>query len=87
LGWTIEFIPAARKQLYSLDRSTAACILAKLESWLSAGDPRSFGEPLRDRLKGYWRWRVGDYRVIAEVDGAKLLVLVITVGHRREIYR
>lgn len=50
-------------------------------------DPRSVGRPLLGELTGFWRYRVGDYRVICDVRDEALIVLVVDVGHRREIYR
>ena len=50
-------------------------------------DPRELGEPLKGNFAGLWRYRVGDYRVIAQIQDDRLVVLVVRVGHRREIYR
>jgi mRNA interferase RelE/StbE len=52
-----------------------------------AGDPRRFGHALTGDLKGLWRYRVGDYRIVASIEDNRLVVLIVTIGHRREIYR
>jgi mRNA interferase RelE/StbE len=53
----------------------------------TAEDPRRFGRALTADLKGLWRYRVGDYRIVAKVEVDRLVVLVVTVGYRREVYR
>lgn len=50
-------------------------------------DTRTLGTPLTGERAGYWRWRVGDYRVAAKIEDARVLILVVRVGHRREVYR
>ena len=50
-------------------------------------DPRRFGQALRHALKGLWRYRIGDYRVICQIENQRLLVLILGLGHRREVYR
>jgi mRNA interferase RelE/StbE len=51
------------------------------------GDPRRFGHALTGDLKGLWRYRVGDYRIVASIEDERFVVLVVTIGHRREVYR
>ena len=88
MAWTIEFTATAKKQLAKLDRSTADLITLFLRDKIaSATDARQFGHALIGDLKGRWRYRVGDYRIICELRNQELLVLVVSVGHRREIYR
>ncbi|WP_238539162.1 type II toxin-antitoxin system RelE/ParE family toxin [Novosphingobium sp. AP12] len=53
----------------------------------SADDPRSSGKALAGQLAGLWRYRVGDYRLICEIEDGKHLILVVTIGHRGDIYR
>jgi mRNA interferase RelE/StbE len=52
----------------------------------TAEDPRRFGRPLTGDLKGLWRYRVGDYRIVAAIEDNRFVVLVVTVGHRRDVY-
>jgi mRNA interferase RelE/StbE len=88
LAWTIEFLPAAVKELKALDRSAARRIVKTLEERIAASeDPRSLGAPLAGEHAGYWRWRIGDYRVIARIEDERVTVLVVRVAHRREVYR
>jgi mRNA interferase RelE/StbE len=53
----------------------------------TAADPRRFGHALAGDLKGLWRYRVGDYRIVAAIEADRFVVLVVTIGHRREVYR
>lgn len=86
--WTIEFVPEAAKELKKLGRSEAARIIRTLEERIAVlDDPRSLGAPLVGEHAGYWRWRIGDYRVVARIEDARVVILVVRVGHRREVYR
>ena len=86
--WKIEFVPAAAKELKKLGRAEAARIIATLESRIAAlDDPRTLGSALTGELGGLWRWRIGDYRVIARIEDERIIILVVRVGHRREVYR
>lgn len=71
-----------------LDRAMAARIVKTLETRIAAlPDPRSLGTPLKGGHDGYWRWRIGDYRVIGRIEDARIAILIVRVGHRREVYR
>jgi mRNA interferase RelE/StbE len=88
LGWTIEFVPAAAKELKKLGRAEAARIIRTLEQRIAIlDDPRSLGAALKGEHAGYWRWRIGDYRVIASIEDERMLILIVRVAHRREAYR
>ncbi len=88
MGWTISFTTTAKKQLAKLDRPTADLITRFLDEKIAnAADARQFGHGLVGDLKGRWRYRVGDYRVLCELHDHELLVLVVAVGRRREIYK
>jgi len=88
LAWTIEFVPEAAKELRKLGRSEAARIIRTLEERIAPlDDPRTLGAPLTGDHAGYWRWRIGDYRVVAQIEDERVLILVVRVGHRREVYR
>jgi len=50
-------------------------------------DPRSLGEPLAGRLSGFWKYRVGNYRIIASIEDTRVLILIVRIGHRRAVYR
>lgn len=84
----IEFLPQAAKELRKLDRHVAARIITTLEERIAPlDDPRSLGSALVGEHAGFWRWRIGDYRVVARIEDERVLILVVRVAHRREVYR
>ena len=85
--WTIAFDPAAAKELKKLGREPARRIIDMLETRIaSLDDPRELGKPLLGDWSGYWRWRVGDYRIIARLEDERVVIFVVRVAHRREVY-
>ena len=85
--WRIEFDPAALKELKKLGKAPAARIIKTLETRIATlDDPRDLGKPLVGDWSGYWRWRMGDYRVIAKIVDDRVVILVVRVAHRREVY-
>jgi mRNA interferase RelE/StbE len=89
LAWTIEFDPAAIKELKKLDKPVARRITAFLhERVAQSQDPRSIGQALAgENLGGYWKYRVGDWRIIAKIEDSKVLIIVLRVGNRRDVYK
>lgn len=88
MTWKIEWDERARKELRKLDPHTQQKILHYTRKRLAtAQDPRRFGKALQHELYRLWRYRVGDYRLICQIEDDRLIVLVLAVGHRREIYR
>jgi len=89
LAWRVEFDDGAKRDLEKLDKPIALRIARFLRERVGQlDDPRSIGEALKgSRLGDFWRYRVGDYRIICALENQRLLVLVLRVGHRREIYR
>jgi len=88
LAWTIDYTDSARKQLLKLDKQTARRIVDFMDTRVaSVDDPRGTGKALSGPLGGFWRYRVGDYRVVCDIQDGALRVLVVAVGNRREIYR
>lgn len=86
-NWSVEFDDRARRELRKLDPQTQQEILRYLrERIVGSPDPRQFGKPLRMNLAGLWRYRVGDYRLICRLEEHRLVVFVLKVGHRRDIY-
>jgi mRNA interferase RelE/StbE len=86
--WDVEFDPDALRDLRKLGSDAERLILKYLRTRIAtANDPRRFGHALGHDLKGLWRYRIGDYRVVALIEDDKFTVLVVTVGHRREVYR
>ena len=85
--WKIEFEEKARKSLKKLDKTIETQILKYLKKVVSNNaNPKSFGKPLVANLSGLWRYRVGDYRIICNIQDDILLILVIDIDHRSEIY-
>lgn len=87
MAWRIDFTKAADKALRKLDRQTAGRVLDELEEIAKLDDPRSRGKALTGNLAGLWRYRVGDYRVVCDIEDGVLVILVVDVAHRREVYR
>ncbi len=89
MPWKIEFSVEADRDLRKLDRQHAGRILKFLRERLAElDDPRSTGKPLRgSRLGEFWRYRVGPFRLICKIEDERLLVLVLRIGDRKEIYR
>lgn len=86
--WIIEYTDTAKKQLKKLDKQTAKRILDYMdERIIESKNPRSAGKVLTGSLGGLWRYRVGDCRIICEIQDNALRVLVVKIGHRREVYR
>ncbi|MCC9000183.1 MAG: type II toxin-antitoxin system RelE/ParE family toxin [Candidatus Contendobacter sp.] len=89
MTWKVELDPTAERELDKLDPQIARRILSFLQGRLAVlDDPRSIGEALKgSRLGEFWKYRVGDYRIIASIEDGVLRVLVLRIGHRRQIYR
>lgn len=85
--WTLEYDAAARKTLRKLNADIGRRILSGLEQIAVLDDPRQRGRALTGEWAGYWRYRIGDYRVIARIEDGRMVIVVITVGHRRDVYR
>jgi len=88
MGWKVELSLAAKADLARLGAAEAARILKFLYNRLEKRDnPRETGKPLKGSLREYWRYRVGDYRVICRLDDGIVTVLVVHIGNRREVYK
>ena len=84
----VVFTERAKKQLKKLDKPTALLIVGWLEKNLEGcSDPRMHGKGLTANRSGEWRYRVGNYRILAEIQDDKVVILVLSIGHRSEIYR
>ena len=85
--WTIEWERKALKDAKKLDKSARQRIVNYLEERvLVARSPYQFGKPLKGNKLGLWRYRVGDYRILCQIEDNRLVVLVVAVGHRKDIY-
>ena len=86
--WTVEFDDRALRELRKLDPQIQNQILRFLRQRIATSeDPRRFGKPLTGEKLALWRYRIGSYRLICRIEQDRLVVLVLAVGHRREIYR
>ena len=85
--WRVDFDDRASGELKNLGPSAERLIVRYLMKRIAtSSDPRRFGKPLGGNLHGVWRWRVGDYRILGEIHESQLLVLVVRVGHRKDVY-
>ena len=87
MAWKIDYTASAMQQLRKLDKSTAQRILDHMDERIAPNDPRSTGKALTGPLGEFWRYRVGDYRIVCDIQDNALLVLVVRIGKRSEIYR
>ena len=88
MAWLIKFDDAAQKDLSKIDKPLAKRITAFLRERISVMDnPRSIGEPLKSSKGDLWRYRLGDYRIICEINDNAVCILVVKIGNRREVYR
>ena len=85
--YEVVYTVQAVKELKKLDKQTRTFILAWIEKNLvGCSDPRLHGKGLTANRSGQWRYRIGDYRVLAEIQEGKLIILVLSAGHRKNIY-
>lgn len=86
--YEVRFSDSAVKQMEKLDKQT----LRVIKNWIvknlvDTDDPRKYGKPLKGNLAGVWRYRVGDYRLFADIKDNVLTIFIFEVGHRREVYK
>jgi mRNA interferase RelE/StbE len=87
-AWRVELDRAAVRDLRKLGADAERRVLHYLRERIAGSeDPRRCGHPLTGDYQGLWRYRVGDYRIVAAIEDARFVVLVVTVGRRREVYR
>lgn len=87
MSYKVEFSEDAKKDLKNLDTSVQRLIMKWLKKNLvGCENPRVHGKALLGNLKGYWRYRVGNYRVLCDIEDQKVTILVVEIGHRKEIY-
>ncbi|MCF7531779.1 type II toxin-antitoxin system RelE family toxin [Pseudomonas petrae] len=88
MAWTIKYTETAKKQLKKLDKQTARRVLDFMDERVAVrDDPCSVGKALTSPKGGLWRYRIGDLRVICDIQNGELTILVIELGNRREVYR
>lgn len=87
MNYHVEFSKQAVKNLQKMDKHTYSLILGWIKKNLeNCTDPRRMGKPLVANHRGHWRYRIGDYRLICEIKDEKVLILILSAGHRLEIY-
>lgn len=87
MKYEVAYTQQAVRELKKLDRCTRDLVLSWIEKNLvGCSDPRRCGKGLTANRSGQWRYRIGDYRLLAEIKEEKITILILTVGHRREIY-
>ena len=85
--YTVLFTERAKKNLKKLDKHTSSLIIGWIRKNLDGcNNPRQYGKGLTANKSGQWRYRVGDYRLIAEIEEEKITILLLNIGHRRDIY-
>jgi mRNA interferase RelE/StbE len=89
MGWSVAIDRAAKRELDKLDQQVKVRITRLLyERVAKLDDPRSLGEALKgSELGEFWKYQVGDFRIIARIEDQQLLILVVRIGNRREVYR
>jgi mRNA interferase RelE/StbE len=88
LAWTIEITRTAGKQITKLHKQAKQAIVRFLRERLAgAENPRQWGRPLQGEKRGLWRYRVGDYRLICDIQDERITVMVLEVGHGKDVYR
>lgn len=88
MKYRVIFSERAKKQLKKLDKHISSLIIGWLEKNIEGSEnPRIHGKALIENRIGEWRYRIGDYRIICEIKDAEVIVLVLEVGHRKEIYK
>lgn len=85
--WTIDFDKKAKKEFANLDKPAQKQIDKFLLKLMKSANPRQFGEALKGNLQSFWRYRVGDYRLICSIEDKILTVIVFTIKHRKEVYK
>ena len=83
--YKVVYLDQVEDDLKKLDKAVVKKILSRIETYL-AQDPKGLGKPLRGEFQGYWRYRWGDYRVIYKISEREILILVLRISHRKEVY-
>ena len=86
MKWSIELAVDVQRQFRKFDPQVVRRLRSALRVIATLDDPRSKGKPLTGTLRGLWRYRVGDYRIICDIRDAELIIVAVAVGHRRDVY-
>ena len=85
MAYKVVYLEQVEQDLRKLDRIVVKKILVRIETYL-ASDPKELGKPLKGEFQGYWRYRWGDYRVIYKISEREILILVLRISHRKDVY-
>lgn len=86
--YSIRYSDKAEKQLNKMDRVSREKIISYIDTKIiNMYDPRNFGKPLKGNLDGLWRYRVGYYRILARIEDQIMTIIIVEVGHRKDIYK
>jgi mRNA interferase RelE/StbE len=83
--YKVAYLDSVEEDLKKLDKSIARKILNRIENYL-AQDPKELGKPLKGEFQGYWRYRWGDYRVIYKISEREILIIVLRISNRKDVY-
>jgi mRNA interferase RelE/StbE len=86
LAWTIEYSAKAVKELKKIDKKAASTIIDYLNDIAQQEDPRSKGKALKGDKRQFWRYRVGNYRILCSIENEELVILATHLGHRKDVY-
>lgn len=87
MRYEVKFEKSAQKTLKKMDKHQALIIMSWIKrNLVETTNPRQFGKGLVGNKSGEWRYRIGDYRIIAHIDDEKIIILILEIGHRRDIY-
>lgn len=87
MTWTIKFNKKSEKELSKLDKQAQVTIINFLLKLEKKSNPRDTGRALKGELGLFWRYRVGDYKIICKIEDEMITVLVLAIGHRKEVYK
>jgi mRNA interferase RelE/StbE len=83
--YKVAYLNSVEEDLKKLDKTTVRKILNRIETYLAC-DPKELGKPLKGEFQGYWRYRWGDYRVIYKISEREILILVLHISNRKDVY-
>jgi len=83
--YKVAYLDSVEQDLRKLDKAIARKILNRIETYL-ARDPKELGKPLKGEFQGYWRYRWGDYRVIYKISDREILITVLRISNRKDVY-
>ncbi|MEQ1688997.1 MAG: type II toxin-antitoxin system RelE/ParE family toxin [Sphingopyxis sp.] len=87
MAWTVEIERRAEKELGKLAKQDGKRIVAAMRAVAALENPRDRGKAMAGEWAGHWRYRIGDYRIIARIEDGRMVIVVVALGHRREVYR